>query len=392
MNVLVLTPDAVGSTLLQRLITIYMQFHEFDRPVINLHELTNGLEKYYSPDFNREIISKKKVKSWGYYQTLEQIVELLGSTDHYKIARLAQYHILGRQDPIEQQIPFYRYLNDNFFVISCRRNNVFENALSLSINAITKRLNVYDHQEKIDAFIGIYRDRVQIDQHVFVSKLESFKEYIKWSQDHFDISSYFYYDEHVHDIERYILDLPIFHGQPQRVTWQQKFDISFDDWNRVHFMPSDLGALSAPGIDAAKLCHNGSKQNAVALLGSLTNSIVEFRGRDAVDFLEKNKHGYESACKAIERMQGLDIIASPPPIKKQTLQEKIQIIKNFDQCLEIYNQWIVDNPNVGTVITDSDLQQRSQQEQQYWRSFNQSYQISDQRTIEKLGYQNDDDL
>ena len=43
MNVLILTPDAVGSTLLQRTITIYMQFHEFDRPTINLHELTNGL-------------------------------------------------------------------------------------------------------------------------------------------------------------------------------------------------------------------------------------------------------------------------------------------------------------------------------------------------------------
>jgi hypothetical protein len=53
MNVLILTPDAVGSTLLQRMLAIYMQFHEFDRPVINLHELTNGLAKYYSPEFNR---------------------------------------------------------------------------------------------------------------------------------------------------------------------------------------------------------------------------------------------------------------------------------------------------------------------------------------------------
>jgi hypothetical protein len=75
MNVLILTPDAVGSTLLQRLITIYMQFHEFDRPVINLHELSNGLVKYYSPDFNCEILGKKQ-EAWGYYQTLKQIVEM----------------------------------------------------------------------------------------------------------------------------------------------------------------------------------------------------------------------------------------------------------------------------------------------------------------------------
>ena len=66
MNVLILTPDRVGSTLLQRLITIYMQFHEYDRPVINLHELTNGLIKYYSPTFNDEVLGKGTGDEWGY--------------------------------------------------------------------------------------------------------------------------------------------------------------------------------------------------------------------------------------------------------------------------------------------------------------------------------------
>lgn len=58
MNVLILTPDRVGSTLLQRLITVYMNFHEFDRPVINLHELSNGLVKYYNPAYQREVLGK----------------------------------------------------------------------------------------------------------------------------------------------------------------------------------------------------------------------------------------------------------------------------------------------------------------------------------------------
>jgi len=74
---LILTPDAVGSTLLQRMLTIYMQFHKFDRPTINLHELTNGLAKYYSPEFNQELVGKKTLASWGYHQTLQQVVELL---------------------------------------------------------------------------------------------------------------------------------------------------------------------------------------------------------------------------------------------------------------------------------------------------------------------------
>ena len=67
MNVLILTPDAVGSTLLQRMLTIYMQFHQFDRPTINLHELTNGLAKYYSPEFNQELVGKRALANWGYH-------------------------------------------------------------------------------------------------------------------------------------------------------------------------------------------------------------------------------------------------------------------------------------------------------------------------------------
>ena len=91
MNVLILTPDAVGSTLLQRMLTIYMQFHDFGRPVINLHELTNGLAKYYSPEFGRELVGKNMLQNWGYHQTLQQVVELLSSVDHYK--KIGRAHV-----------------------------------------------------------------------------------------------------------------------------------------------------------------------------------------------------------------------------------------------------------------------------------------------------------
>ena len=99
MNVVVLTPDRVGSTLLQRLITIYMQFHQFDQPVINLHELTNGLMRYYSPVFNCEVLGKDPQDHWGYHQTLPEIVDMLESVSHYKLpdwhsitSKLARIH------------------------------------------------------------------------------------------------------------------------------------------------------------------------------------------------------------------------------------------------------------------------------------------------------------
>ena len=51
MNVLILTPDRVGSTLLQRLISVYAHANEpADALTINLHELTNGHDRIQTVD------------------------------------------------------------------------------------------------------------------------------------------------------------------------------------------------------------------------------------------------------------------------------------------------------------------------------------------------------
>jgi hypothetical protein len=421
MNVLILTPDAVGSTLLQRLITIYMQFHDFDRPVINLHELTNGLEKYYSPEFNREIVSKRRVQSWSYYQSLDEIVSILDSVDHYKTSRLAHYHIRNRQDPIEKQIPFYRYLDQNFFVIACRRHNIFEHALSMSINTITKKLNVYSHDEKIRTFIDMYADKIKIDERVFVSKLEAYRDYIEWSQNYFTAASYFYYDEHIENLERYILDLPIFNGQKNCITWKQQFNIEFNDWNRFHHVPSDLGSVSSEKLtsirnaqrvlpDRLEIYQQTAPEDWPAVY---TDSDIDKLPADIVSnftdmarqimlapsdkkikmFLDQNNKGYDSACQAISRMQELDIILSPPPIKKQTFQEKMRIINNFDRCLKIYNQWISRYPELGNILTDQDIESQNQREDAFWKDFRiASDSGSGALPMSRLGCQNDDDL
>lgn len=423
MNVLILTPDAVGSTLLQRLITIYMQFHEFDRPVINLHELTNGLEKYWSPEFNREIVSKKRVQSWSYYQSLDEIVRVLDSVDHYKTSRLAHYHIRNRQDPIEQQVPFYRYLDQNFFIIACRRNNIFEHALSMSLNTITKKINVYSHEEKIHAFIDLYADGIEIDQRVFLQQLEAYREYVAWSQNYFSVASYFYYDEQVENIERFILGLPIFKSQTQRITWKQKFDIDFDDWNRFHHIPSDIGSLGTSkltairdarrnGVDRLQIyqqlappdwpaVHQDSDIDRLPaeISAGFADIMRRMISRDvmaAIDaptrsFLDHNRPGYDSACEAIARMQELDIIISPPPIKKQTLREKMQMISNFDRCLAVYNQWISGHPDLGSTCSQEEIQQQFQREDAFWKGFTLPYDPGFAAPpTARLGYQNDD--
>ncbi len=396
MNVLILTPDAVGSTLLQRMLTIYMQFHTFGRPIINLHELTNGLEKYYSLEFNRELVGKKAVKNWGYYQTLEEIVKLLGSVDHYKTSRLAHYHIRRRNDTIEQQIPFYNYLNENFYVIACQRSNVFEHALSMTLNSITKKLNVYTAYEKIDTFYDIYRSGVELNEQVFVNQLNAYRDYINWSKQYFNISTYFNYEKDIPRLEQFILELPVFANQPQQVTWEKNFGITFNSWNKMHYARSDIGSLlldQTPSAEKLVLEQPAMLEYyqkfapepwpAVSSIEDINQlpeliktqfvkdyiqqqGILPLLKQDRHDSLSPLKEGYSLAQKTIDQMIELGIIISGPPIKKQTLGEKKKIVKNFNQLIEIFNQWAELNPDISSTVTDDGITNSIQTENQFW--------------------------
>lgn len=399
MNVLILTPDAVGSTLLQRMLTIYMQFHEFDRPVINLHELTNGLARYYSPEFNRELIGKKELKNWGYYQTLKEVAELLGSVDHYKTSRLAHYHIRQRGDSIEQQIPFYKYLNDNFYIIACRRKNIFEHALSLTLKKITKKANVFTAYEKIDTFYELYRSGVNLDPTVFVNQLDAYKRYIEWSEQYFNISSYFGYEQDVPRLEEYILNLPVFGNQSTRVTWEKNFGLSFNDWNRLHYARSDLSSLSLESQHNFSNLVLGTSE-AVAeyqqhapedwpsihssddldnLPATIKNQwvqeiisrqgIIPFLASETQKHLTQHVSGYTEAQKTINQMIDLGIIINGPPIKKQTLAEKRKIIKNYQELIATYNTWANNNLDIAEPVSDEDNINNDLRETEFWNSF-----------------------
>lgn len=415
MNVLILTPDAVGSTLLQRLITIYMQFHRYDKPVINLHELTNGLVKYYNSHCEQEVLGKKEGK-WGYYQNLKEIVELLDSADHYKTSRLAQYHIKNRQDPMSEQIPFYQYLNDNFYIISCRRHNVFEHAVSMCLNKITKKLNVYSADEKINSFFQLYQEGVDLDTTSLIQTLDTYKDYLEWTNNHFNVSSYFYYDQQLPNIENYILNLPIFAGKSARVTWQDKFGLDFHDWNRCHYYKSDIGTLALDRPEEFSQLTVKSIENSVEFENFLqsyqtvadpswpmVNTIQDYKNLpehileeihntfdikkppiqgtalepvrsvssllspDHMEFINKHTQQYQNTNQSLDDMCEQGIITTPPPIKKQTLAEKRYMIRNFDQCLDTYNQWISYHPTVGNPLDLNTLKKFSDIERRNWR-------------------------
>ena len=370
MNVLILTPDAVGSTLLQRLITIYMQFHKFDRPVINLHELSNGLAKYYSPVFNQEILGKTPDK-WGYYQSLPEVVELLNSVDHYKTARLAEYHIVGRQDSIADQLPLYRYLNDNFFIISCQRQNVFEQSISWAINKITNKLNVYNSHEKISTFAHIYNDPINIDPQSLLTSLDQYCRYVKWCRDHFNVASYFYYDQHVENIEQYILGLPIFAGQQKLVTWKETFNQEFNDWNRCHYMMADLGTVALENHqDPVKLLSHGATATSsefAVLNDRSSQTVISHLPTAHQEFVRTHVSKYIDGLLTIDKMRDLGILTGSLPMKKQTMSEKKHIVKNFNQCVDVYNKWAETHLDIAQPVDLEGLQARADQERKFWQ-------------------------
>jgi hypothetical protein len=392
MNVLILTPDRVGSTLLQRLLTVYMLRKGFDKPVINLHELTNGLVQYYNTTINQTVLGKPEGQDWGYHQSLSEVIELLSSTDHYKTSRLAHYHIVNRQDSIAEQLKFYDYLNKNFYIISCRRENLLEHALSWSINAHSKKLNVYSPHEKINSFYDIYRNGIEVQRDTMYAHLKKYKEYIDWSDRYFNIQSHFYYENDVPKIEDYILNLDFMQGHANN-SWQDMFGQSFVDYNTCHKLIPDLLLSNNVTADTTKISRpqwawnseslNELNWNTVKgkdwpeyddvtvesfnkLPAPIQSELTEFGYNpnkysvsvtaDVYNFLNQHVAQYKDTDDQLNKLVQDGFLVTGIPIKLQSFSEKKSIVRNFNECVDWYNEWTVDN-SYGKKYSAEDISQ-----------------------------------
>jgi hypothetical protein len=388
MNVLILTPDRVGSTLLQRLITIYMIGKGFDKPIINLHELTNGLIKYYNSFLNTEVLGKAHFSEWGYSQSLFEIIDYLKITSHYTTARLAHYHIERRKDPLPAQLEFYDFLNKNFYIISCRRENIFEYAISWCIFAFSKHLNVYSPQQKINVFENLYQDKIEVEQIIFCNYLNQYKKYIEWSQTHFNIQTIFDYDKDIKDIENFIKNLNFLSNGFR--SWKDVFNQNFEDFNFCHKLLPDL-VLKKSSVQPTKEISYFSRKvlleydamrekewpstylDALNSDNNLPSNLQSLKTNIAVtpklhDFLTKNLKNYLHTSVEIEKLVENGILRSNVPIKLQTLLEKKQLIKNFSSCVDWYNTWVEEN-NFGKKIDKEYIDKKISTEETFTNRF-----------------------
>jgi hypothetical protein len=237
-----------------------------------------------------------------------------------------------------------------------------------------------------------------LDPVVFERQLDAYKLYINWSEQHFDIASYFNYEQDIPRLEQYILDLPVFSAQSNRVTWDQNFGISFNDWNKMHYARSDLNYLPLDKPSDLKKAileqtdivkhyqhHAPSHWPAVHSLNDVANlplnlqqqwsqEMIKIHGlvfaldHHTQQTINQFKPGYDQAQQTINQMINLGIMISGPPIKKQTLFDKQKTIRNFDQLIEIYNNWVLAHPDIASPVTDQDLVNKTHTESEFWNS------------------------
>ena len=238
MNILLLTPDASGGTLLRSLITLYASQNELDTPYVDVSHLELGLHKEINSQ-GLELV-RHHSEYEDYNQSLTEIVQLLESVDHHKIAKISQYNMGMRNDTSHELKAFYRYLNENFFIISCRRQTKFDYALSWAINKVTSRLNVFSHSDKFESFGEYYENKIVIDPLVLTQALDDYSNYITWCETNFDVDCVYYYERDVDNIEQFILSLPIFDNISITANFNDQFGIEFNDWNRCHYYKSNI--------------------------------------------------------------------------------------------------------------------------------------------------------
>ena len=346
MNILVLTPDRVGSTLLQRFLTVKMQTEHYDRPVINLHELTNGIVK----EPGSSVLSKPAggMANWKYFQSLSEVIDILESADHYKTARLAKYHIKNRQDSMPEQLKFYRYLNDNFFIIACNRSNLFEHALSWAFYAYTKRLNVFSPEEKQALYQRLTANKLYIDPTILVKHLDNYVEYQKWVDDHFHINATFNYEKDSKDLEGYCDRLNIF---DKNNTWKNAHGMSWNDYNKCHYILSDTSniALKLDNISTPIALFPSAKKEPTDIVPCTSQGQYQLVQKE---FLEKNIIQYNHISNNIGNMIANGVMPAGIPIKLQTLAEKYMLVQNINEVLDAYNNWALQKVTYPTYSVD----------------------------------------
>ncbi len=315
-NYLVLTPDGVGSTYLQRALTVYLQCADLD--YWNTHELLNGLgieDGSLYKDFTHE-----------YSQTVEDICNKLLITGNFLVSRIAHYHVLGRQKLREENYAdLYRECNRKFNTIIFCARDPFEYALSWGIRHKSGLLNVYSVAQRIETHgVGV---KEPIDLDYFQSKLDQYAEYEYWAQDNFNITKKVNYDDLHNDVDQQMQDIT---GLDHTV--KDKTGMSLQDYSRYRYL--------------------------LSMYKQTKDMQYFFNGIDVIEQM-CNLHGM------IEQLDYTRRLPTTMPIKMNTMANKRSRVTNFDQAVKTYNDWALKG-NRHAIVTEEIIRNKIDTEKQIY--------------------------
>lgn len=287
-NYLILTPDGVGSTYLQRALTVYL--HSAGLDYWNTHELLNGLG----------LLEENLYKDWNkqYSQTIPEICSLLESTTNSLVSRIAQYHITFRlENKKENYQLLFDICNKKYDKIFYCTRDPFEYALSWSIRHNTKILNVYSIKERIKVHGKDIKQTLDLEY--FKQKLEQYSNYEYWAQDNFNITRAVNYDGIYSNVDGMMKELT---GLDHNV--EDRLGISLQEYSTIRYMTS----MYMQTKDKKYVCNRGQAAGAIQL-----NKFIQS--------LVPNK------------------LPNEIPVKMNTMQDKQKRVVNFDDAVEVYNKW-----------------------------------------------------
>ena len=285
---LILTPDGVGSTFLQRTMTAMYRLN--GTPVKNIHELQTGMQWYDTGGIKKELAPK------GNPQSLKEIQNILEKTNEDIIAVCAPRD--NRLHPDKDKQEFYKFCNEFFDTkIACFRKNVFEYALSWSIRNKTAITNTYSIEDKKKV-----QQPKSVDINFFRTKCDHYISYLFWLDEFFENYKKVWYEDIVNDADQVLQGLT-----GKNNVWQDQFGITLNEFIKFEY---DM------------------------LQDYIDKNDIEKHYKD--DKFKKFVH----VRKYFKELEGAEVLTRTLPIKNTSLELKRKIVLNYEQCQREYDNFL----------------------------------------------------